>query len=259
LPPPEYKVQLDIFEGPLDLLLYLIRKNEVDIHDIPVETITKQYMEYLSLMRMLDLNIAGEFLVMAATLMMVKSRMLLPVEDRPELLEEEEDDPRWDLVRQLVEYKKFKDAALLLESLGQHREQVFARDCAHPGPGPNAEVTLHDVSLFDLIDAFNQALNRVREENLIQVFEDRFTVAEKIDHLMDAMRSSESVSLKVLFADMTSRGEMVCTFLALLELIKLRQIRAQQAGSFGEIVISRHPDWKAAAGLRSEKGALADE
>ena len=116
----EYKVQLDVFEGPLDLLLYLIKKNEVDIYDIPIETITSQYVDYLGVMRMLDLNIAGEFLVMAATLMMTKSRMLLPVDERPELEEEEDEvDPRWDLVRQLVEYKKFKDAALFLEELDE--------------------------------------------------------------------------------------------------------------------------------------------
>jgi segregation and condensation protein A len=110
----EYKVQLEVFEGPLDLLLYLIKRDELDIYDIPIERITQQYMQYLDVMKMLDLSIAGEFLVMAATLMMIKSRMLLPVEDRPEL-EAEEDDPRWDLVRQLVEYKKFKDAADHLE------------------------------------------------------------------------------------------------------------------------------------------------
>ncbi len=112
----DYKVQLEVFEGPLDLLLYLIKRDELDIYDIPIERITQQYMQYLDVMKMLDLSIAGEFLVMAATLMMIKSRMLLPVEERPEL-EAEEDDPRWDLVRQLVEYKKFKDAADHLESL----------------------------------------------------------------------------------------------------------------------------------------------
>src|SRR5512136_2037724 len=120
----EYKVQLEVFEGPLDLLLYLIKKDELDIYDIPIERITTQYMEYLDLMRMLDLNIAGEFLVMAATLMMIKSRMLLPVADRPEL-EEEEEDPRWDLVRQLVEYTLFKEAAGRLQERELLQENVF--------------------------------------------------------------------------------------------------------------------------------------
>ena len=120
-PQEEYKVELDVFEGPLDLLLYLIKRDELDIYDIPIERITDQYMQYMDLMRMLDLNIAGEFIVMAATLMMIKSRMLLPVEERPEM-EEEEDDPRWELVRQLVEYKKFKDAALHLHKLEAREE-----------------------------------------------------------------------------------------------------------------------------------------
>ena len=116
MPGEEYKVSLEVFEGPLDLLLYLIKKDELDIFNIPIEHVTKQYLGYVDMMKMLDLNIAGEFLVMAATLMMIKSRMLLPVEDRPEL-EDEEDDPRWELVRQLVEYKKFKDAAEHLDLL----------------------------------------------------------------------------------------------------------------------------------------------
>ena len=120
----EYKVKLEVFEGPLDLLLYLIKKDEVDIYNIPIELITRQYMEYLTLMRMLDLNIAGDFLVMAATLMMIKSRMLLPVEERPEL-EPEEDDPRWELVRQLIEYKKFKDAAGTLQQQELLQENMF--------------------------------------------------------------------------------------------------------------------------------------
>src|SRR5210317_944929 len=121
----EYKIQLEVFEGPLDLLLYLIKKEEVDIYNIPIEKIATQYMDYLNLMKMLDLNIAGEFLVMAATLMMIKSRMLLPEEERPEL-EEEEEDPRWELVKQLVEYKKFKDAASKLGDRELMQEDVFA-------------------------------------------------------------------------------------------------------------------------------------
>ena len=133
----DYKIQLEVFEGPLDLLLYLIRKEEVDIYDIPIERITTQYMEYLNVMRMLDLNIAGEFIVMAATLMMIKSRMLLPVEDRPEL-EDEEQDPRWDLVRQLVEYKKFKEAASFLEEREEEQGNAFMRGGELSLPEPEA-------------------------------------------------------------------------------------------------------------------------
>ncbi|MDD4736715.1 MAG: segregation/condensation protein A, partial [Kiritimatiellae bacterium] len=136
----EYKVELEVFEGPLDLLLYLIKKDEVDIYDIPIERITNQYMKYMEVMRMLDLNIAGDFLVMAATLMMIKSRMLLPVEDRRDQEEEDDNDPRWDLVRQLVEYKKFKDAALHLEECEFVQENIFGRDGEGVQLGPEMEL-----------------------------------------------------------------------------------------------------------------------
>ena len=164
----EYKVDLEVFEGPLDLLLYLIKKDEVDIYNIPIEKITTQYMEYLNLMRMLDLNIAGEFIVMAATLMMIKSRMLLPVEERPEGQEEEEgEDPRWDLVRRLVEYKKFKDAAMHLQEKEYFQENVFSlgREGAVLGPEDSGAM-LQDVSLFDLISAFSEILKKAKPEEI---------------------------------------------------------------------------------------------
>ena len=239
----DYNVQLDVFEGPLDLLLYLIKKDEVDIHDIPIERITTQYMETLGLMRMLDLNIAGEFLVMAATLMMIKSRMLLPVEERPELEEEEGEDPRWDLVRQLVEYKKFKDAAQFLETMEMRRENVFAREGEGVQLGKAPDVSLSDVSIFDLISAFSSALNRLEDENLTEIFGDRFTVSEKIDQLVLILSQEETLSLTGLFEGMRSRGEMVCTFLALLELIRMKQVRARQGAVFQEIILERHDEW----------------
>lgn len=232
----EYKVRLEVFEGPLDLLLYLIKKDELEIHDIPMGTITTQYIQYLDLMKMLDLNIAGEFLVMAATLMMIKSRMLLPVEERPEM-EEEEEDPRWDLVRQLVEYKKFKDAALHLEALELRREDIFGRDGADAVLDKDPEVALHDVGLFDLISAFNDALKKVKTEELREIFAERFTVAEKIEVLSDRLQSEGSFSLSRMFAGMRSRSEIACTFLALLELIRLCQVRAVQKETYGEILI----------------------
>ena len=235
----EYKVKLEVFEGPLDLLLYLIKKDELEIHDIPMEKITSQYVQYLELMQMLDLNVAGEFLVMAATLMMIKSRMLLPVEDRPEL-EEEEEDPRWDLVRQLVEYKKFKDAALHLESLELRREDIFGRDGAEAVLGEqSSDVALHDVGLFDLISAFSEALKKVKSEELREIFAERFTVAEKIETLGDRLRREGRFSVSRMFEGMRSRHEIACTFLALLELIRLNQARAVQKETYGEIFIER--------------------
>ena len=235
----EYKVKLEVFEGPLDLLLYLIKKDELEIHNIPIEKITSQYVQYLELMKMLDLNVAGEFLVMAATLMMIKSRMLLPAEDRPEL-EEEEEDPRWDLVRQLVEYKKFKDAALHLESLELRREDIFGRDGAEAVlGGQTSDVALHDVGLFDLISAFSEALKKVKSEELREIFAERFTVAEKIETLGDRLRREGKFSISRMFEGMRSRHEIACTFLALLELIRLNQARAVQLETYGEIYIER--------------------
>jgi segregation and condensation protein A len=232
----EYKVQLEVFEGPLDLLLYLIRKEEVDIYNIPIERITTQYMEYLGLMRMLDLNIAGEFIVMAATLMMIKSRMLLPVEERPEL-EEEEEDPRWELVRQLIEYKKFKDAASRLEDIAFDRENTF-----HMG-GPTvvfeqeSGVGLQDVSLFDLITAFREVLKNARPEEIREIYAETFTVSDKVELIIKRIGSEKKIRFTELFGAHASKHEIICTFLALLELIRLRQVAVRQRERFGEITI----------------------
>jgi segregation and condensation protein A len=233
----DYKVELEVFEGPLDLLLYLIKKEEVDIYNIPIEKITTQYMEYLNLMHMLDLNIAGEFIVMAATLMMIKSRMLLPVEERGEQ-EEDEDDPRWDLVRQLVEYKKFKDAANFLQAREAYQEDVF--ELGHEGvvlepddPG----IVLRDLSIFDLISAFNDILKNARPEEIGEIFADRFTVSDKIEVILQTIRLNRKISFSELFGKTASRHEVICTFLALLELIRLRQVRVRQNERFGEIEI----------------------
>ncbi|TAN35773.1 MAG: chromosome segregation protein ScpA [Verrucomicrobia bacterium] len=235
----EYKVQLEVFEGPLDLLLYLIKKEELDIHDIPIERITTQYVQYLDLMRMLDLNVAGDFLVMAATLMMIKSRMLLPPEERPEVEEEEEDDPRWDLVRQLVEYKKFKDAAIFLEALEEERDGIFGREGEHVALEAKPELALHDVSLFDLLSVFNEALKRVSQEDLKEIFAERFTVADKIEAITQRLQREDRIVFASLFDHMASRHEIVCTFLAVLELIRQRQIRAIQEQVFGDILVTR--------------------
>jgi segregation and condensation protein A len=233
----EYKVQLDVFEGPLDLLLYLIKKAEVDIYNIPIEKITTQYMEYLSLMRMLDLNIAGEFIVMAATLMMIKSRMLLPVEERPELEEEEGEDPRWDLVRQLLEYKKFKDAAGRLEEKEHEQENVFTGGARPVTADTDAGMTLQEVSLFDLIAAFNEILKRAKPEQIGEIFAERFTVADKIEYVLRTVAERRSVQFQELFGERSTRHEIVCTFLAILELVRLRQVDVRQDRRFGAILI----------------------
>jgi segregation and condensation protein A len=233
----EYKVDLEVFEGPLDLLLYLIKKEEVDIYNIPIERVTTQYMEYLRLMRMLDLNIAGEFIVMAATLMLIKSRMLLPVEEREEI-DEEEDDPRWELVRQLVEYKKFKDAASRLHEREVHQEDVFPLGAENVVLEPvDPGVVLSDVSLFDLISSFNDVLKNAKQEEIGEIIAERFTVADKIDAILNMVVGQKSVSFTGLFGEKATRHEIICTFLGLLELIRLRHVSIRQTEHFGEIEV----------------------
>ncbi len=235
----EYKVNLEVFEGPLDLLLYLIKKDELDVYDIQIGRITTQYMEYLELMKILNLEIAGDFIVMASTLMLIKSRMLLPDEERGPVDEDDEDDPRWDLVRQLVEYKKFKDAAGFLEYLEEEQENIFSREGEHVELGLHPDVGMSDVGIFDLISALNQALDRAPEEELGEIFSEQFTVTEKVDVLLKMTGKGRSVSLGRLFLGMRSRQEIVCTFLAVLELIKLNRLAARQDGHFEEIVIEQ--------------------
>jgi segregation and condensation protein A len=239
MPDPAYKVQLPVFEGPLDLLLYLIKKEEVDIYDIPIERITTQYMEYLSVMRLLNLDIAGEFIVMAATLMYIKSRLLLPADQQVRDAEEEEGvDPRWELIRQLVEYKKFKSAAEQLQQLAAQQENLFMRQGVEIETAPEEEVPLGDVSLFDLLHAFKETLKRAQErEDFREIADERFTVTDKIGEIIFLLKERDSVLFHELFSKLASRAEIVVTFLALLELIRLKQIRVRQAEHFGEIEI----------------------
>ena len=238
----DYKVDLEVFEGPLDLLLYLIRREEVDIYDIPIEKITAQYMAYLEVMRMLDLNIAGEFLVMAATLMMIKSRMLLPVESRAVEEESDEDwiDPRLDLVRQLIEYKKFKDAAgQLLE-----REVLQSEAFAYGGEKPvfekepeDAGQALGDIGLFDLLTAFQEVLSRTPMEPLCHLDPIRWSVPDKMEAIIAMTKACGRVAFSTLFNPESHRGEVIVMFLALLELLRLRQISLHQNAAFHEILI----------------------
>jgi len=243
----DYKVDLEVFEGPLDLLLYLIRRDEVDIYNIPIERITSQYMEYLGVMRMLDLGIAGEFLVMAATLMMIKSRMLLPVEQRRSDAEdgaEEWLDPRLDLVRQLIEYKKFKDAASQL----QYRETLQGEIFGYGGDAPALEGKddearlLGDIGLFDLLTAFQEVLQRVPSEPFGYIEAIVWSVPDKMEAIIGLTRQGENVAFSRLFRPESPRGEVIVTFLALLELLRLRQIALHQLEAFHEIIITGVPD-----------------
>ena len=235
-PRDDYAIRLEVFEGPLDLLLYLIRRDEIDIYDIPIESVTRQYNDYLGLMKLLDLDIAGEFLVMSATLMMIKSRLLLPVEERPEL-EEDEEDPRMDLVRQLLEYKKFKEAADHLDLLEAAQQNVFTREDEHLELGKDASLGLRDVGIFDLLAAFNQALERLQERPTQEIFTDQYTVAQQIEVVMARLTTEKKFSLTNAFKAMKHREELICTFLALLELTRLKQVRFTQEESLREILV----------------------
>ena len=232
----DYKVKLEVFEGPLDLLLYLIKKEEVDIYDIPIERITNQYMEYLSLMKLLNLEVAGEFLVMAATLMYIKSRLLQVADSEAE----EGEDPRWELIRQLVEYKKFKDAALQLGRREEEQSHLFPRQVGDLGIAVEPDKPLAEVGIFDLINAFNQVLKKASaREDFREIYEERFTVSDKIEEILYTMRDRAGIIFSEVFASASSRAEVVVTFLALLELIRLKRLRVQQAAAFGEIHVTK--------------------
>ncbi len=244
----EYKVKFEVFEGPLDLLLYLIKKEEVDIYDVNLTQLATQFIEYVDVMRMLDLEVAGEFLVMASTLMYIKSRELLPLEQQAQVEGEEEgEDPRWELIRQLVEYKKFKDAAAQLQALEARQENVFPRLPGRPDVATEAPRVKPEVSLFDLLNAVSAILKRVgARDDARDVFEDKWTVSEKIEQIMRALAERGRLLFSELFAGTTSRAEVVVTFLALLELIRLRQVTAAQAEAFGEIELRRTAEEAAA-------------
>lgn len=238
----DYKVQLEVFEGPLDLLLYLIKKEEVDIYEVNLTKIATQFIEYVEMMRRMDLDIAGEFVVMAATLMYIKSRELLPVDQQVKVEgDEEELDPRWDLIRQLVEYKKFKDMAARLQERESTQEQIYPR--VPPKTDlPEPEESKSDVSLFDLLNAVSAILKRHQQkENAPVITEERWSVSEKITLLREMLSERPVVRFSEFFASARSRSEVIATFLAMLELIRLHYLAASQSEAFGEIEITRAP------------------
>ena len=238
----EYKVDLEVFEGPLDLLLYLIRRDELDIYDIPIGRITEQYMKYIEMMRQLNLDVAGEFIVMAATLMVIKSRMLLPVDRRTseDSGDEEWVDPRLDLVRQLVEYKKFKDAAGKLAEYELRRMESFD----YGGGRPKFEKTQKDkesaianLGLFDLLSAFQDVLARLNEMPHEELKGSRWSVPDKMDMVLNRVRTDGQLAFSTLFSENSPRGEVIVTFLALLELLRQHRVVIYQNAAFHELTI----------------------
>lgn len=236
----DYKVRLEIFEGPLDLLLYLIKKEELDIHAISLERITRQYLDYINTFKLLNIDLASEFIVMAANLMYLKSRTLLPREVQPPEEDAEEDDPRWELIRQLIEYKKFKDAAGFLSLREAEQEGRFAHQ-ADPSEKPEElPAELAEVSIFDLIRAFQNVLKRFEEtHDFGDIVDDRYTVSDKIELLLGRVHPGEAIRFETLFQSATTKSEVIVTFLALLELMKLNQFVVKQNELLGDIVIER--------------------
>ena len=238
----EYKVQFEVFEGPLDLLLYLIKKEEVDIYEVNLTKLATQFIEYVDLMRQFDLEVAGEFLVMASTLMYIKSRELLPVDQQVVVeAEDEGEDPRWELIRQLVEYKKFKDAAASLQTLEERQENVFPRLPGKIEFQSEAEPVKPEVGIFDLLNAVNSVLRRFQEKTSGQreIYEDKWTVSEKMEFVLKTITERATVKFSELFERAANRAEVVCTFLAILELIRLKQLACIQPEPFAEIEVSR--------------------
>jgi len=231
----EYTFRLEGFEGPLDLLLHLIQKNELDIFNIPIAVITEQYLEYLQLMKVLNLDVAGEYLLMASTLLHIKSRMLLP---KPSEGEEEEEDPRAELVRRLLEYQRYKQAAGELERRPMLDRDVFVRLIPEELEEIPEEEKI-EVNLFELLEAFRKILERARSEAVHEVALEPLSVEDKIQEILELLqRENRSTAFHRLFPEMASRRLIVVTLLAILELVKMKRIRIFQVAPFETIRIS---------------------
>ena len=240
----DHPIKLQVFEGPLDLLLFLIRKNEIDIYDIPVEQVTKQYLAVIYEMEKLNLELAGEFFVMAATLMEIKSRMLLPKSEQLAAADEDEEelDPRWELVHQLLEYKKFKEAASDLDFLIQHQQNLMPREVkgrqSDLGPRP-----LKKSDKMQLWGAFNQILRRLSDRLVVGEIEDEnITVSDRMEFIIDLTQKPGPHSLSSLFTGKTTLTLVVYTFLACLELTRLSRVKIWQDESFSEIYFEGVPE-----------------
>lgn len=238
-----YKIKLELFEGPLDLLLYLVKKDHLNIYDIPISKVTEQYLQYINLMQLLDLNIAGEFLVMAATLMQIKSKMLLPAEEGIGV-EEEKEDPREELIRRLLEYEKFKEIAENLRQKETDQREIFKR--------PKAEIdrkeakgdsdVYFEASIFDLISAFSKAIKDIPKDIFYEVVKDQFTVEQATHEILHLLLVKAEVKLSELFARAKNKMDIIVTFLAVLELIRMKEIIARQNELFEDIEILRNKE-----------------
>lgn len=236
----EYSIKIPLFEGPLDLLLHLIKKNEVDIYDIPVLTIADQYVEYIELMKDLNLEVAGEFLVMAATLAQIKSRMLLPPKEG-EGSEEDGQDPRAQLIARLVEYRRFKEAAEDLGSRESFWREVFVRQGkgAWEDNPEQQEEMLFNFGLMDLLDAFKKVLKNAPSGHFHEISGESVSITDRINKILEMLENAESITFESIFDGARTKNQIVVTFLALLELAKLRAIKLMQVEEFGTIRIMK--------------------
>ncbi len=252
-----YQVKLDMFEGPLDLLLHLIREHQLDILDIPIATITEEYLRYLAMMQELDLDVAGEFLLMAATLIHIKSRMLLPPEEGVEGEGFEEEDPRAELVDRLLEYKKYKEAAQTLGVLEGEQSLLHRRGA--PAVALEVEGPL-SISLFELLRAFRDILRRADLPAPFEITPEELNVGQRVVVLIDRLAAESPVEFATLFAGATRRAEIIVTFLALLELLRRRLASARQSEAMGPIMIYRGIEsvGAAAAAGGEDRGGAAD-
>lgn len=239
VPDADYRIKLQVFEGPLDLLLFLIRKNELDIYDIPIESVTKQYLEVLRAMQQLDLDLAGEFFVMAATLMEIKSRMLLPKGQHAvdPNAEEEEVDPRWELVHQLLQYKKFKEAAAQLATLAETRQNLMERYMSSLST-EEIDRPLRNVDRIELWNAFNIVLRRLAEKLVVgEIHDEVVTVADQMEWLLTRTKTESTFLFSALFPEGVTLRRLVATFLAMLELTRLKKLRVRQSEAFADITV----------------------
>lgn len=219
-----YKVHLEnLFEGPMDLLIHLIKKNELDIYDIPIALITEQYLQYLSWMKMMNIDFAGEFLVMASTLAQIKSRMLLPVHE-----EDDQEDPRLELTKPILEYLQMKSAAEQLSDRNLLGENIFVRGTPDEKIFSETQDEFIQIGLFELIDAFQKILDKIPGDDRMEFTADKISVQDKISHIVDILESKGSTTFDELFSDNPDKGEIIVTFLAILEMVKLALIRIVQ-------------------------------
>lgn len=238
----QFRVQTEVFEGPMDLLLYLIRKEEVDIHEVNLTKLATEFIEYVEVMRRLDLELAGEFLVMAATMVYIKSKELLPVNERSvsEGDEDDDDDPRWELIRQLVEYKRFKDAAARLQEIEAEQESVFPRTPEELELGAAPFSLRQKASVLLLVNAVNRMLKRLDTSTAREIVDDHWTVGGQMQGIEERIRKHGRFRFLDALTERPSQMEVVTLFLAMLEMIRLHRIRVEQSGNFGEIDVVAH-------------------